>query len=137
MDYRAINAKVIEQFRRGEEIEGMHRERLVLLTTTGRKTGRPHTTPMMFHRDADRLLVVAANAGSVKHPEWYLNIEADPHVIVEVDDERYPALAEPAEGAERDRLWPMLKETYHFFAEYDSKVERDIPVVILTRAENP
>ena len=132
MDMAAVNRRVIEQFRAGGEIEGMTRERLVLLTTTGRRSGASRTTPMMFHRDGDRLLVVASNVGAAAHPDWYLNLAADPHVTVEVGDERYEALATPLSGDDRVRTWTMLKQTYPFFADHDAKTARDIPVVALT-----
>ena len=90
---QAINRRVIEQFRAGGEIEGMHRERLVLLTTTGRRSGCRHTTPMMFHREGDRVLVMASNQGDPKEPEWYRNLVANPRVTVEVGDERWDAIA--------------------------------------------
>ncbi|HEV2887184.1 MAG TPA: nitroreductase family deazaflavin-dependent oxidoreductase [Jatrophihabitans sp.] len=134
MDVREINRRVIEQFRAGGEIEGMHRDRLLLLTTTGARTGQQRTTPMMFHPDGDRLLVIASNVGAPRHPDWYLNLAASPQVTVEVDDERYEAVASTAEGAERERLWGMLTREYPFFAEHQQKADREIPVVILTRA---
>jgi deazaflavin-dependent oxidoreductase (nitroreductase family) len=134
MDVKEINRRVIEQFRAGGEIEGMHRDRLLLLTTTGAKSGQRRTTPMMFHPDGDRLLVIASNMGSPRHPAWYLNLVADPRVTVEVGDEAYEAVASTAEGAERERLWSMLKQNYPFFAEHEQQTERVIPVVILTRA---
>ncbi|HST50128.1 nitroreductase family deazaflavin-dependent oxidoreductase [Jatrophihabitans sp.] len=133
MDVKEINRRVIEQFRAGGEIEGMHRERLLLLTTTGAKTGQPRTTPMMFHPDGDRLLVIASNIGAPKHPDWYVNLAANPRVTVEVGDERYEAVASTAEGAERERLWSMIKQEYPFFAEHEQLTSREIPVVILTR----
>lgn len=134
MDMREINSRVIEQFRDGSPIEGMQRDRLVLLTTTGRRSGEPRTTPMMFHRDGDRVLVIASNVGAAAHPDWYHNLVADPHVTVEVGDESYPALATPTEGADRDRVWTLLKQTYPFFADHEQKAEpRVIPVVALTR----
>jgi deazaflavin-dependent oxidoreductase (nitroreductase family) len=133
MDIKEINRKTIEQFRAGGEIEGMHRDRLVLLTTLGRTTGQPHTTPMMFHRDGERLLVVASNVGAAQHPDWYLNLVASPRVTVEVGDERYDAEAVSTVGDERARLWTMLKETYPFFAAHETKTERTIPVVALSR----
>jgi len=134
MDMMAQNRKVIEQFRSGGEIDGMHRDRLVLLTTVGARTGRSHTTPMMFHRDGDRLFVVAANNGAPTDPAWFRNLSVNPAVVVEVGDERYPAVASVLEGEEREAIWPMLKEKYSFFAEYDKKVARDIPVVSLARS---
>jgi deazaflavin-dependent oxidoreductase (nitroreductase family) len=134
MDVREINRKVIEQFRAGGEVDGMHRDRLVLLTTTGARTGQPHTTPMMFHRDGGRLLVIASNAGAPRHPDWYVNLVRQPLVSVEVGEDTYEAQAVPVTGAERERLWAELKEQYPFFAEHEAMVERTIPVVALTRA---
>ena len=135
MDVRETNRIVVERFRSGGDLpHGMHRDRLVLLTTTGARTGREHTTPMMFHRDGDRLLVIASNMGAVRHPDWYRNLVADPRVSVEVGDERYPALAAPLTGDERARVWSMLKENYPFFADHEKQAAREIPVVALTRA---
>jgi deazaflavin-dependent oxidoreductase (nitroreductase family) len=132
-DVRAANKRVIEQFRAGGPIEGMHRDRIVLLTTTGRRSGRPYTTPMMFHRDGDRLLVIASSVGAPRHPDWCLNLMANPSVTVEVDDETYLATATPLEGEEYARIWAMIKQTYRFFADHERKTERAIPVVALTR----
>jgi deazaflavin-dependent oxidoreductase (nitroreductase family) len=133
MDIREINRRTIEQFRAGGEIEGMHRERLLLLTTVGRRSGQQRTTPMMFHRDGDRLLVIASNVGAPRHPDWYLNLQAEPRVTVEVGDERYPALTSTLEGADREAVWAMLKQTYPFFADHEKKAaDRTIPVVALT-----
>ncbi len=134
MDIKAINRQVIDQFRAGGEIEAMHRDRLVLLTTTGVKSGQRRTTPMMFHREGDRLYVIASNVGAPRHPDWYLNLAAHPQVTVEVGDETYDARAEPLQGQERERVWAMLKENYPFFAEHEAKTDRTIPVVALTRA---
>jgi deazaflavin-dependent oxidoreductase (nitroreductase family) len=134
VDVKEINRRVIEQFRAGGEIEGMHRDRLLLLTTTGAKSGQPRTTPMMFHPDGDRLLVIASNMGAPRHPDWYLNLVANPRVTVEVGVERYDAVASTAEGAERERLWSMLKQEYPFFAEHERMTNREIPVGILTRS---
>lgn len=134
MDIKEINRKVIDQFRAGGQIEGMQRDRLLLLTTVGARTGQRRTTPMMFHRDGARLLVIASNIGAPRHPDWYLNLVANPSVTVEVGDEAYEASAATAEGEERERLWPMLKESYPFFADHEASTSRIIPVVVLTRA---
>ncbi len=134
MDVAQANRRVIEQFRAGGEIEGMHRERLVLLTTVGAKSGQRRTTPMMFHRDGDRLIVMASNAGAPKAPDWYRNLEANPRVTVEVGDETYDAVATTAEGDERERLWGTVTQNYPFFADHQEKAGRTIPVVVLTRA---
>jgi deazaflavin-dependent oxidoreductase (nitroreductase family) len=108
---------------------------LLLLTTTGRKSGRPHTTPMVYTRDGDRLLVYASKGGHPKHPDWYLNLAADPNVVVEVGAERYDAAATPLEGEERDRQFAAQAERVPIFGEYQEKTGgRIIPVVALTRA---
>ena len=134
MDVREVNKRVVEQFRAGGEIDGMHRERLVLLTTTGRRSGERRTTPMMFHRDGGRVLVIASNIGAPRHPDWYLNLAADPQVTVEMGDESglpRPAVARTLEGDERAPVWEMLKANYPFFAEHERKTTRTIPVVAL------
>ena len=135
MDIRQINRKVIEQFRAGGPVDGMHRDRLLLLTTTGRKSGQPRTTPMMFDRDGDGddLVVIASNMGAPAHPDWYLNLTADPAVTVEVGDQRFGATAATLTGDRRERVWSMLKERYPFFADHEAQTSRQIPVVALTR----
>jgi deazaflavin-dependent oxidoreductase (nitroreductase family) len=131
------NTQIIEEFRAhagklGGSWEGRD---LLLLTTTGRKSGRQHTTPMVYTRDGDRLLVYASKAGAPKHPDWYLNLETDPHVVVEVGDERYDATATPLEGADRDRQYAAQAERMPTFAEYQKGTTRVIPVVALRRAD--
>jgi deazaflavin-dependent oxidoreductase (nitroreductase family) len=112
----------------------MHRERLVLLTTTGAKSGRQHTTPMMFVDDGDRLLVIASNMGAPKVPDWYTNLVVDPMVRVEVGIESYRAAATALSGDEYDRSWASIKERYPFFADHEKQAGRVIPVVALERA---
>jgi deazaflavin-dependent oxidoreductase (nitroreductase family) len=133
MDIQAINRRVIEQFRAGGPIDGMHREGILLLTTTGRKTGRPRTTPMMFDRDGGDLVVIASNIGAASHPDWYLNLVADSRVVVEVGTERFNAIATATSGERQERLWSWLKQKYPFFAEHEAKTSREIPVVALSR----
>jgi deazaflavin-dependent oxidoreductase (nitroreductase family) len=137
MDIKEVNNRVIEQFRAGGEIDGMHRDRLLLLTTTGAKSGFARTTPMMFDRDGDRVLVLASNAGAPKAPDWYHNLVADPRVTVEIGEEIYHADAVVTEGAERERLWAMITEHFPFFAEHQAKAGRDIPVIALERVPDP
>lgn len=134
MDMQAVNRKVIEQFRAGGEIDGMHRERLLLLTTTGARSGQPRITPMMFHPDGDRVLVMASNAGARKPPDWYANIRANPSVRVEIGDESYPTTATALTGDERARLWAEITAANPFFTDHEKKAEREIPVVALARA---
>jgi deazaflavin-dependent oxidoreductase (nitroreductase family) len=131
MDARERNRVVIEQFRAGGEIEGMHRDRILLLTTTGARTGREHITPMMFVRDDERLLVIAANAGAPANPDWYHNVVANPDVTVEIGHERYRAAATPLAGEDHLQRWEMIKSRFPFFGDYEKQVSRTIPVVEL------
>jgi deazaflavin-dependent oxidoreductase (nitroreductase family) len=135
VDVKEINKRVVEQFRAGGEIEGMRRERLLLLTTTGARTGRPYTTPMMFHPAGERVMVIASNAGASRHPDWFHNLVANPDVTVEIGDERYAATAAPLTGADRERAWDEIKAAYPFFADHEVKAGREIPVVTLTRQQ--
>lgn len=134
MDMKEINRRTIEQFRAGGEIDGMHRERLLLLTTTGAKSRSTHTAPMMFVPDGERILVIASNMGAPKVPDWYRNLQADPRVTVEVGDEKYEASASPLQGADYDRSWARIKDGYPFFADHEAQAGRPIPVVALTRS---
>jgi len=130
------NTAIIEEFRANAGRVGGHWEGrdLLLLTTTGRKSGRAHTTPIVFTRDGDRLLVYASKGGAPTHPDWYLNLVADPRVVVEIGDERYDAVATPLEGEERDREFAAQAERRPIFGEYQEKAGRVIPVVALARA---
>ena len=128
------DAAIIEEFRAnagrlGGSWEGRD---LLLLTTTGRKSGRPHTKPMVYTRDGDRLLVYASKGGAPSHPDWYLNLATDPHVVVEVGPNRYDAIATPLEGEERDREFAAQAERNPVFGDYERKTSRVIPVVALT-----
>jgi deazaflavin-dependent oxidoreductase (nitroreductase family) len=130
------NTKIIEEFRAtagnlGGSWEGRD---LLLLTTTGRKSGKSHTTPMVFVREGDRLFVFASKAGAPNHPDWYLNLVANPHVGVEVGAEQYEAVATTLEREERDRVFAEQAARVPAFQEYQDKTERVIPVVALTRA---
>lgn len=129
------NRAIIEEFRaNGGRVGGNWEGRdLLLLTTKGRKSGREHTTPIVYTRDGDRLLVYASKGGAPTHPDWYLNLVADPNVVVEVGAERYDARAAPLEGAERDEAFAAQAERFPTFAEYQAKTDRVIPVVALTR----
>ena len=131
------NTQIIEEFRANAgKVGGRWEGRdLLLLTTTGGKSGRSHTTPMVYTRDGDRLLVYASKAGASTHPDWYLNLVAEPSVVVEVGADRYEAVAAPLEGDERERAFTEQAERNPVFAEYQEKTDRVIPVVALTRSE--
>jgi len=133
-DMLAHNRKLIEEFR-ADGGASMKDRPLLLLTTLGRCTGRPRTSPMMYVRDGDRLLVIASNAGAPEDPQWYRNLLADPHVTVELPGQEYRARAVPLSGDDYDRQWAAIKGNYPFFAEHEQKAGRPIPVVALTRAD--
>jgi deazaflavin-dependent oxidoreductase (nitroreductase family) len=129
-----MDAQVIEQFRAGEEPQGFHRDRLVLLTTIGSKTGQRRTSPMMYVDSPDGIIVIASANAAPDNPQWFRNLEADPRVHVELADDEYDAQASVLTGARRAREWKSLVADYPFFAEHQEKVEREIPLVELTRA---
>ena len=107
---------------------------VLLLTTTGRKSGQPRTWPLGYLRDGERLVIVASAGGEPKHPAWYVNLRANPRVTVQLGDETVAMEAATATGTERARLWDQLIVLFPSFAEYQQKTTREIPVVILTRA---
>ena len=107
---------------------------MLLLTTRGRKSGRVHTVPLLYIRDGSRLVVVASWGGRPYHPDWYLNLAADPAATVELPGERFAATARTAGEEERVRLWPMVVAAWHDYATYQARTDRLIPLVLLERA---
>jgi deazaflavin-dependent oxidoreductase (nitroreductase family) len=106
---------------------------LLLLTSTGAKTGREHTTPIMYLADGERLAVFATKAGAPTNPAWYHNLVANPRATVEVGAESFEVDAEVATREERDRLYAVQSERNPGFAEYETMTTRVIPVVLLKR----
>ena len=104
---------------------------MLLLTTTGRSTGKPHTVPLLYLSDDDRLVVIASYGGRDHHPEWYLNLRSTPDVTVELPGGRRHLTARTASAEERGELWPRVLNAYHGYAVYESRTDREIPVVIL------
>ncbi|HTV79601.1 MAG TPA: nitroreductase family deazaflavin-dependent oxidoreductase [Steroidobacteraceae bacterium] len=105
----------------------------LLLTTTGRKSGHALTLPLIFGRSGPDYVVVASKGGAPAHPSWYLNLEANPEVRVQVKGDKFAARAHTADAAERAALWPRMVEIYGPYADYQKKTQREIPVVVLTR----
>lgn len=130
-----LNRQVIEEFRANAgTVGGNHEGRpLLLLTTTGRKTGRTYTTPVMYLAHGDGYCVFASKGGAPEHPAWYLNLVANPRVIVEVETERFAAQATVVGPDERDTLYRKQASLYTQFTDYERKTTRTIPVVRLTR----
>ena len=130
-----FNKQIIEEFRaNGGETFGVFKGRpLLLLTTTGAKSGESRTTPLVYSKDGDRVVIIASMGGAPKHPAWYLNLSANPGVTVELGTEKFAATASSAEGTERDRLYAQQAEMMPAFNQYEQKTTRRIPVVLLER----
>jgi deazaflavin-dependent oxidoreductase (nitroreductase family) len=131
------HSQIIKEFRThngnvGGRFEGAP---LLLLTTTGKRTGKPRTTPLRYMSDGKRLIVFAANAGAPTHPDWYYNLLKHPHVTVEVKSQVFDARAIVITGEERERLMVQHVEEYPHFAEYSAKTSREIPVIALEQIE--
>jgi deazaflavin-dependent oxidoreductase (nitroreductase family) len=110
-------------------------KQLLILTTRGAKSGDVRESPLAFTRDGDRVVIVASKGGAPTNPAWYHNVVADRRVTVEVGGERYEATAEvhDTDDAERRRLYDQHAATYPGFIEYETKTDRVIPVIVLTR----
>jgi F420H(2)-dependent quinone reductase len=109
-------------------IQGMP---VLLLTTVGRKTGKKRVNPVVYIRDGDNYVIVAANAGAKRNPRWFANLQANPQTKIEVDDMTLTVKAHKASTVEKGRLWERLVEQGPFFEGYRKKTARDIPVIIL------
>jgi deazaflavin-dependent oxidoreductase (nitroreductase family) len=105
----------------------------LLLTTKGRQSGASHTTPLIFVRDGENAVIVASKGGAPEHPAWYLNLEAEPRVRVQIKGDVFEARARTAAKAERDRLWPAAVKAWPQYADYQRKTDRQIPMVVLER----
>lgn len=126
------NKGVVETFRANEgRVEGWGP--LILLTTTGAKSGQPRIAPLMLVEEEDRILAVASKGGFPKHPDWYLNLLAHPEVTVEVGREKFTTTAKILSGDERAKAFKRAVEVYPDYAEYQTKTERELPVIALER----
>lgn len=103
---------------------------VVLLTTTGRKSGQPRVSPLYFLRDGDRVIVAASKLGTEKNPLWYLNLKANPNVQAQIKKEVLDLRARDATEEERAKYWPRLVAMYPGYEEYQARTERRIPVVV-------
>jgi deazaflavin-dependent oxidoreductase (nitroreductase family) len=129
-----FNDEIIDQFRsnNGTMVSGMFKGApLLLLTSTGAKSGQTRVNPLAYTRDGDRYVVIASKGGAPTHPDWYHNVVTNPEVILEVGPDRFVARASVAEGADHDRLYSAQAALMPGFAEYQRKTTRRIPVVIL------
>jgi deazaflavin-dependent oxidoreductase (nitroreductase family) len=123
--YRETGGEVGHIWKRGSKI--------LLLTTTGRRTGKPTTTPLIYENDSDAYVIVASKGGAPAHPGWYRNLAKDPHVEVQVMDDVFRARARTATGEERQRLWELVSRQWPDYDVYRTRTDREIPVVVLER----
>jgi deazaflavin-dependent oxidoreductase (nitroreductase family) len=124
--YRETGGEVGHIWRRGSKI--------LLLTTTGRRTGEPRTTPLIYEDADGAYVIVASKGGAPQHPGWYRNLAQNPDVEVQVRDEVFRARARTATGEERERLWRLAAQQWPDYDAYQRKTDREIPVVVLERA---
>ncbi len=132
-----FNQQVIAEFRANDgKVGGPFADRpMLLLTTTGAKSGQLRMAPLVYTTDGDRMVIIASKGGAPTNPDWYHNLVANPVATVEVGTEKYQARATVTEGTERERLFNQQAEMMPGFAEYQKKTTRQIPVVVLERAE--
>ena len=139
-DWNERNRSVIEQFRtnKGNVGDSFPVRPLLLLSTTGAKSGQLRTNPLVYllvedWPDGDRWIIIASKGGAPGHPDWYFNLVANPTVTVEVGPDTYQADATVVTGEERDTLFARVVLEHSFFADYERQTARKIPVVALTR----
>lgn len=132
--FRAATALHRELYRRtGGKIAGkMFKAPLMLLTTTGRRSGQPRVTPLMCVRDGDRFLAIGSFGGDDRHPQWFKNLQANPDATIQLGSDVIKVRASVATPEEKKALWPKAVAAYKGYDSYQRKTSRDIPVVILT-----
>ena len=135
-DVNEWNQRIIDEFRANDGTVGGQFEGapLLLLHTTGARTGKERINPVMYRADGDQFVVFASKAGAPTNPDWFHNLLADPDATIEVGSETIQVRAAVANEADRERLWSLQKEEFPGFAGYEAATTRQIPVVILARA---
>jgi deazaflavin-dependent oxidoreductase (nitroreductase family) len=126
----------VERYREtdGEEGHDWNGTTVLVLTTTGRQSGQPRSTPLIYGTHGDDYLVVASKGGAPEHPAWYLNLSADPEVEVQVLGDRFHGHARTATAEEKPELWSTMTKSWPAYDEYQTKTDREIPVVVIERA---
>ena len=117
----------------GEEGHDWNGTQALLLTTRGRKTGQERVSPLIYGRHGDDYLIVASKGGTPENPAWYLNLEANPEVGLQVGGDKFKAHARTATPEEKAVMWPIMTKEWPDYDTYQTKTERDIPVVVLER----
>ncbi|MEO3870056.1 nitroreductase family deazaflavin-dependent oxidoreductase [Nonomuraea sp. B12E4] len=119
----------------GAEGHDWNNTTVLLLTTKGRKSGKPYTTPLIYQRHGDDYVIVASKGGDPANPQWYENLRADPDVGVQVLGDRFRARARTASDEEKPELWRLMARTWPDYDQYQTKTDRPIPVVVLERVD--
>jgi deazaflavin-dependent oxidoreductase (nitroreductase family) len=127
--YRETDGEYGHDWRNGSSV--------LLLTTTGSRSGEPRTTPLIYGRSGEEYVIVASVGGADAHPSWYVNLQADPHVEVQVLADRFSARARTATAEERPELWREMVSHWPAYDDYQKKTSREIPVVVLEPAATP
>jgi deazaflavin-dependent oxidoreductase (nitroreductase family) len=117
----------------GEEGHDWNGTQALLLTTTGRKTGQERVSPLIYGRHGDDYLIVASKGGTPENPAWYLNLEANPEVGLQVKGDKFKARARTATPEEKAVMWPIMTKEWPDYDTYQTKTDRDIPIVVLER----
>jgi len=133
--FNDFNQKIIDEFHgnAGKVGGGFAGAAMLLLHTTGAKSGKPRTNPLVYSKDGDRYVIVASKGGAPTNPDWYHNLVANPAAAIEVGTEKIDVEARVATGEERDRLYAEHAKPMPAFLEYQQRAKRTIPVVVLTR----
>jgi deazaflavin-dependent oxidoreductase (nitroreductase family) len=127
----------VRRYRKTEGAEGHDWQgtTVLILTTTGRRSGEARSTPLIYGKHGEEYVVVASKGGAEEHPSWYLNLSDQPEVDVQVRGDRFKAHARTAADDEKPELWRMMADRWPAYNEYQRKTRRDIPVVVLEREE--
>jgi deazaflavin-dependent oxidoreductase (nitroreductase family) len=134
-DDKLFGAEHVRVYRETNGERGYHWRgtTILLLTTKGRSSGEMRTTPLIHRTDGERWVLVASKGGAPEHPGWYKNMQADPEARIQVKGDTIPVRARDAEGEERERLWKLMTEDWPDYDDYQTKTDREIPVVVLER----
>jgi deazaflavin-dependent oxidoreductase (nitroreductase family) len=136
-EFKEFNRNLIDEYRANDgKVGGMFEGApLLLLTTTGAKTGQARVAPLAYTKDADRFVIIASKGGAPSHPDWYYNLRTNPEVTIELGAEKFPARATIQHGEERKRLFDQMSQKMPNFAEYQRNTRRELPVILLERVD--
>ena len=127
----SITHLAVQRLTRGRVLDRVAGMPVLLLTTTGRRSGKPRTRPLTFFRDGPAYVVVASNGGAERAPDWSLNLARNPRAVIVIGRHELRVTARPATTAERERLWPQIVATHTAYARYQERTRRTIPMLVL------